>query len=142
MDTAGTMTTRKTEGWQARLTAYLAASSTTPFRPGRLDCATFAAGAVEAMTGVDLAADWRGKYRTLEAGRARLAKAGYADQVALVASLLPEVHPAMAHAGDVAVVDEDGAPALGIVQGEMIYVVTPQGFGLVPRSRMVRAFSV
>lgn len=134
--------TRKTLGWQNRLTAYLAASATAPFRPGTLDCATFAAGAVEAMTGVDLAAEWRGRYRTLEAGRAMLAEAGFADQVDLVASLLPDVPPAMAHAGDVAVVEEAGVPALGIVQGEMIYVVTPAGFGLVPRDRMVRAFSV
>lgn len=128
--------------WRTRLVAYIAQHAGSEFRPGRMDCALFAAGAVAAMTGVDPARGWRGAYRSLKVGQEKLQAAGHADHVAFLASLLPEVPTAFAHQGDVAVVEDDGVPCLGIVQGEMIYVVTLQGFGLVPRERMVRAFSV
>jgi len=74
--------------WKKRLTAYLAEVVDRPFKPGQHDCALFVAGAVQAMTGDDLAKGWRG-YRSLTAGRRALAKRGYSDQVALAASMLP-----------------------------------------------------
>lgn len=58
------------EDWHARLAAYVFDAGRTPFAYGSHDCALFAAGAVEAMTGTDLAAGWRGIYRTL-AGASR-----------------------------------------------------------------------
>ena len=77
--------------WRPRLTEYLARVAGARFRPGQHDCALFAAGAVEAMTGHDPAAEWRGTYRTLEEGRVVLAGQGYADQVGLVADLFQAV---------------------------------------------------
>lgn len=129
--------------WQARLTDYVTPlMAHADFVPGRLDCALFADGAVEAMTGTSLAADFRG-YRTLSGGYRKLRKAGLEDHVALVAAHLREVPPAMAHQGDVAVVGTDDGPALGIVQGEMVYCMRPAGgIGLVPLLMADRAFHV
>lgn len=127
--------------WESRLVAYLSAAAPKAFAFGENDCALFTAGAVEAMTGVDLATKWRGKYRSLKTGFTRLAKAGFSDHVALAASLLPEVPPAFAWKGDIAVVPGDfGAGALGVVQGEGVYVLTATGLGIVPRLNIVRAF--
>lgn len=54
--------------WDRRLDAYLAAAAARPFvwggGAGGQDCVLFALGAVEAMTGVDGAADIRGRYTT------------------------------------------------------------------------------
>jgi hypothetical protein len=130
--------------WHARLTRYLALVSRAPFQPGTLDCATFAAGAVEAQTGVDLAADWRG-YTSLEEGFQRLSQAGLEDHVALVASLLEEVPPHLAEPGDIAVLALGrNLPSLGVVQGEAVYVLVEDGTGLhpVPRRWIDRAFRV
>jgi hypothetical protein len=135
----------KTQGWQHRLTAYLSSVAALPFEAGKLDCALFTAGAVAAMTGVDHARGWRGKYRSLAKGRKVLEKAGFADHVALAASLYPEVAPIMAQEGDIAVVPaEDGEIgfALGIVQGPMIYVMGHTGLTLVPLTSATRAFRV
>lgn len=129
--------------WRADLSAYLAAQARRRFRPGATDCALFAAGAVQAMTGEDLAAAWRGTYRSLRAGQAALVAAGFADHVALAADLLPEIAPSYAAVGDVAVLPGEGtAWALGIVQGSAVYCLRPAGLALVSRLHITRAFAV
>lgn len=128
--------------WHPRLIEYLGATYGQPFAEGHFDCALFAAGAVEAMSGADLSAQWRGRYSSTRGGLRVLRKAGFADHVALVASLLEECPVAYARAGDVAVVTSDGQPCLGIVQGEFIYVISPNGAATVPLRSAVRAFRV
>lgn len=132
---------RRLVDWRARLTAYLAQVSGKSFRPGRHDCALFVAGAVEAMTGVDHARGWRG-YRSLATGQKKLEARGFADHIALIANILPEVSPIMAQVGDLAVVESDGDQALGIVQGAYVYVLRPDGAGLVLLTDVTRAFRV
>lgn len=129
--------------WRLRLVEFVAGVSRVEFKPGSHDCALFAAGGVEAITGVDLASDWRATYRTLSAGRRALLAAGFSDHVEFVARLLPEIASSMAQVGDVAVVPgEDGEFALGIVQGEGVYCLRPDGLAVVSRLQMVRAFRV
>lgn len=112
---------------------------TKPFRPGSHDCALFAAGWVRFLTGEDLTAGLRGKYKTLKKGQELLEAQGFKSHVDLAASRLSEIHPAFAQIGDVAVVDED---ALGIVAGDFIYVLKPSGLATVSRLRATRAFQV
>lgn len=128
--------------WKARLTDFVVRAAREPYALGRHDCALFAAGAVEAVTGHDPAADWRGDYGSKTAGLRALRQAGHADHIAVAAALLEEIHPAFAAAGDIAVVADDptGASVLGVVQGEMVYVLRETGLGLVPRTAMTRAF--
>ena len=121
------------------LIAYAAEAGQKPFRPGRHDCALFAAGWVKLVTGWDLARGWRSTYRSLKRGQQLLEEAGFADHVAFAASHLPEILPAFAQVGDLAVLETQ---AFGIVAGEMIYCLRPNGLGLVPRSAMRRAFQV
>jgi hypothetical protein len=129
--------------WRTRLEDYLARVAGQPFRPGRHDCALFVAGAVEAMTGEDPAAAWRGAYRSLDAGQDALQAAGFADHVALVAAACEEVPPALAAVGDIAVLPGAGkGAALGLVQGAAVYVLHPGGLGLVNRLHVERAFRV
>ncbi len=127
--------------WRRRLELYLRDASTRPFRPGRHDCALFAAGAVKAMTGTDLAKGWRG-YSSLKAGQTKLSKEGFDDHIALAASILPEVEPIFAQVGDIAVVDGDTENAFGVVQGANIFVLRRTGLGTVPLTAAKRAFRV
>ena len=121
------------------LIAYAAEAGARPFRPGRHDCALFAAGWVRQVTGQDLARGWRSRYRGIKHGQHLLQQAGFADHVALAAAHLPGIAPAFAQIGDIAVLEDH---ALGIVAGEMIYCLRPDGLGLVPRGQMRRAFAV
>lgn len=142
---------KRREDWKARLIAYLAASHSTPFQEGIHDCALFAAGAVEAMTGVDYAAPYRGRYKTTRGGYRILRKDGYADHVALCAACLPEIRdatgapqPSMAQAGDITVLEGTDGLALGVVQGEWIYVLDAgrAHIGVRPFRDALRAFHV
>ena len=118
---------------------YVADAGSRPFRPGRHDCALFAAGWVKLVTGQDLARGWRSRYRSLRGGQKLMEEAGFRDHVDLAAAHLPEIVPAFAQIGDLAVLEDD---AFGIVSGEMIYCLKPKGLGLVPRGEMRRAFAV
>lgn len=131
------------DDWRSRLDAYIAAAAREPFRPGRHDCALFAAGAVRAMTGDDPARGWRSKYRSLRRGRELLAEAGYDGPVDMAAARYPEIHPSAALPGDLAALtDDEGAPALGVVQGSRIYVLSLRGIATVPLTAAERAFRV
>lgn len=53
---------KRKEDWPERLAEYLDAREFAPFRWGLNDCGLFAADAILEMTGVDVAANVRGKY--------------------------------------------------------------------------------
>ena len=125
----------------ALLQDYLADQAMRTLRPGQHDCALFAAGWVERLTGRDPAAAWRGRYRTFAQGRALLAAEGLGDHVDLASRDLTGVAGWMqARPGDIAVIEEAGAPAFGIVGGRFIHVLAPRGLDVVPLARAVRVF--
>ena len=130
--------------WRSKLAFYLHSIAAKPFVWGGHDCALFAAGAVEAMTGHDFAAEFRGRYNTSIGGMRILRKAGFSDHAALAASLFMEVKPAFAHVGDIAVVDTEQGAALGVVQGSRVYVLRPAeaGVGTVDLLDASRVFRV
>lgn len=128
----GPVELKRKPNWRAELMAYLGDCARNPFDEGTHDCALFLAGGVEAMTGVDFAADYRGHYTSTRQGLKILRENGFRDHVALATYHLPHKAVAFANEGDGAVVPEDGTEALGIVQGAMIYVLRPGGLGAVP----------
>lgn len=138
------MTICRYHDWRSRLSAYLYEIAHKPFVWGEHDCALFAAGAVQAMTGQDFAANYRGRYKTFRGGLRHLRKAGFADHAAFAVSLFEEVPPASAHVGDVAAVEIEGGIALGVVQGQRIYVLRPDeaGIGTVGLLDAARTFHV
>lgn len=120
------------------LHAYLASWRERPFEAGAADCAQFARGWVRLRTGRDVGAGV--EYATIADGIAALRRQGIRDHVALVERALPEIHPAMAAAGDIAVVDAEDGPALAIVGGEHVYALGRDGLCVMPRSKAKRAF--
>ena len=134
---------RKTN-WRPLLAAYVESVAHTPFAWGSHDCALFAAGAVEAMTGEDIAKGFRGRYTTLAGGLRLLKKSGHNTHADLATSLFEEVHPSQAQVGDLAAIEVDGGMALGVVQGERIYVIGPgeSRLGTVALRQAARAFRV
>lgn len=133
---------RRLPGWQPRLRAYLANVQREPFQYGRLDCGLFAAGAVAAMTGMDPARKWRGRYSTFKGALRALRKDGFDDQVAVARALFQEIPVLTAREGDWAVVDGDGGPALGVVVGAQIAVMMPAGLGFQDLTTARTAFRV
>lgn len=132
----------RVQGWRSILADYVAGAAGAPYQPGTADCALFAAGAVDAITGSDHRRVWAGRYRCVTGGQRILRRAGHADVAALVAAHLPEVPVAYARPGDLVVLSGTDGLALGVVQGEGIYVLTPAGLATVPLLTALRAFRV
>lgn len=129
--------------WKPRLALYLSQVVRKGFAPGAHDCALFAAGAVEAMTGIDIAAPFRGRYRTIRGGIRILRAAGHADHIALARVHFAEVHKSRATPGDLAILPTEDGMALGVVHGEMVFVLSARGgMGMKPVQSAVRILQV
>lgn len=128
--------------WYQRLVQYLESVAIRPYEDGVHDCALFFAGAVEAMTGVDYAEPYRGRYSTIRGGIRILRKDGFDDHVALAAHHLKEKPVSFANVGDGAVIETEDGPSLGVVQGEYIYALGPEGQLLFDLTTAVRCFEV
>ena len=124
--------------WEKRLVAVTEAHMNTPLVWGKSDCLLTTCDAIEAMTGVDPAADIRGKYKS-RAGAYRLIKQrGYDSLGAVLADRFEEIGTAMAQRGDV-----------GIYQNTVGYfceygfaVKGEDGLRFIPRTMAERAFKV
>ncbi len=88
----------KRSDFAERLHAAVAARRGQPFQWGENDCALFACDLVEAATGVDYAAPFRGRYRTA-AGAARALKRFVAGSRRLARPAAPPGHPRDHNAG-------------------------------------------
>lgn len=137
----------KLSGWRGRLAVVLSTNETKEFSWGENDCFMgIVVPAVEAMIGIDIGAEYRGSYDSEESAITALARFGFADLVDLVASKFPEVPPALAQVGDIAVIPHEGAGGfggtLGIVTGERIISLVPTGRATVKLMRASRAFRV
>lgn len=129
--------------WRARLSAEIEAHRCEAFSWGARDCALgLAAGAVEAMTDTDLRRGWRGKYRTAAGALRALRASGYETLGDATAAVLPEVHPAFARDGDLALIEEGQIGALAIFNGSTLIVLTLDGLGVRERDAARRAFKV
>ena len=140
MSTIPTLT--RQPGWPERLVALIEDRRRTPFAWGVHDCCLFAADAVLAITGTDLAADWRGTYSSEHSAARMLQQQGGCE--ALVARHLPAyTHPLMAHRGDVVCVDLEGRATLGVVVGNGFWAA-PGEHGLVmrPMAEVQRVYAV
>lgn len=138
--------------WVARLHDFIDAVKRNAFDWKSLNCAEhFAAGAVLAMTDVDVAAPYRGSYRTAKGAAQVMKRNGFGNLAEMVAAHLPEItgvdgEPFVGGAtmGDIAAIPKDDAFGftLGVVNGEMILVLGETGMGMVPLFSATRAFRV
>lgn len=134
---------RRLPDWPARLHAFVDGVKRQPFDYGSHNCAQhWAAGAVKAMTGEDVAKGYR--FKTARGALSAMKRAGFNNIADMAASMLPEIHISQARVGDIAAVPKDDVFGftLGIVNGEMILVLREDGMGLVPLFDATRAFRV
>lgn len=122
--------------WHSRFVTFIDSVRITPFDWSVADCGpSFAGAAVEVLTGApNPVAEYIGKYETRAGAVRAMKEAGFKDLKEAVAAFLGDpVHPSRGFTGDVAVIP-DGSPlgyALGIVNGERIFVRRPDGLGTV-----------
>jgi len=113
----------RVEGWPRDLHAFLLGRAEAGFAWGRNDCFLFAADAILAMTGVDIADVFRGKYATALGAKRLIRRVTGGGTVAEVAEwcaarhgLAELAHPLCAQRGDlVTLANGDGREIAGIV---------------------------
>jgi hypothetical protein len=146
------MTLTRTDHWATRaLHDFLIARARAPFVWGEHDCALFAADAVQAMTGVDIAADFRGKYSSEAEAFALIKELTGGETVADAAAwcaakhgMLEWKHPLMAQRGDLVVLEESGRLIAGIVSlnGRQLLCAGESGLHRLPITDIKRAWHV
>lgn len=134
-------TSMKPEGWEGRLGAFLADARGRKFRWGIWDCCLFAAGAVEAITGIDPAAELRGKYMTKKEARLLMsdfAGGGVSETIWRIASGYgcKEVSVLTAQRGDIVIAETSLGDALGVIgmDGRFALFAGPEGVTTLPVS--------
>jgi hypothetical protein len=144
--------TRKGD-WQSQLDRFLAARADDSFHYGAWDCCLLVCDAVRAMTGVDMAAWFRGRYANRAEAKTLIREytRGLSSSVASVARTvaaahgLPIVEPALAQRGDVVLIRRNSREfSLGIVslKGGSVLVLTPKGIRPIPLSLAVTAWRI
>jgi hypothetical protein len=128
----------RVDHWRSKLLAFLDSQEREPFAYGVNDCLLMTAGAVAAVTGVDHAAPYRGRYTTLRGGKRVIGM----TPLDLVASILPEILPVEAGDGDIAAKRESAEWSFGVIVGAHFYVRTETGLGILPRGDAEKAFRV
>jgi len=130
-------------GWTSLLAARLEAARDKPFVWGQHDCATWAFDLRRDLTGgEDVAALWRGRYRTQMGAVRVLRRLGWHSLEAAGLDLLgaPLANLMLAQRGDMVLGGED--PAFGICIGAQAGFVSPEGLVLLPLDRCHLAWRV
>jgi hypothetical protein len=118
--------------WRGRFEAVFDDIMTRPFEWQVHDCGPGLAGrTVLALTGVDLCSQYAGDYHDLASAVRLVRSLGHETLGGLVGSMLPQIHPSHARLGDIAAIEVKSplGHALGVVNGERIYVLTEMGVG-------------
>jgi hypothetical protein len=139
-------------GWDVvYLHQFFTARSKMPFAWGTNDCCTFAADAILAMTGTDIAAPFRGKYTDLASALGAIKAVTKVGKVssgvahcATKAGLAELTQPAMARRGDLVLVEDNDTWVAGVVHlnGRNVAVVGKDGVVLKALNTIRRAWRV
>ncbi|HXJ41389.1 MAG TPA: hypothetical protein VNH18_19060 [Bryobacteraceae bacterium] len=136
--------------WQSRLERFISAHRADTFAYGRWDCCLFVCSAIEAMTGTDIAARFRGKYTSRRGAMAAVREVTGRASVRSVAEdaamqfEMPTIPVRQAKRGDMALIQRGGGPSLGLVSlnGRDVLVVGEGGLVAVPISLALGAWGV
>ena len=127
--------------WQARFAALCLARQHQPFAWGSHDCCLWAADAVQALTGLDFAAEHRGLYADAEGAARLLHRLGGVGSIA-AAVLGAPVPVSRATVGDVLLLQQDGRKALGVCNGSAALAAGPQGLAVLGMDTALAAWKV
>ncbi|MBF0270313.1 MAG: hypothetical protein HQL44_17165 [Alphaproteobacteria bacterium] len=129
------------------MSAMIASAHGRAFEWGSFDCCLWACDVVEALTGVDPAAPFRGRYKSKRGAFValkRFAGGGMLETARKIADDLscPEVPVKTARRGDVVLLERDDGPALGVCVGKDVAAASLTGLCLVPLKEASHAWRV
>lgn len=132
---------QRLEDWPTRLSEFIEARRERAFSWGDSDCCLFVCDAIEAMSGADPGARWRGLYASEKGARRVLRDNG---GVAGIATLVlgQAVPAALAGRGDVVQIDTPHGEALALCLGGLIAAQGPDGIEFLDMKQAKAAWKV
>ena len=132
---------QRLEDWPTRLSEFIEARRERAFSWGYSDCCLFVCDGIEAMTGTNPGARWRGLYASEKGARRVLRDNG---GVAGIATLVlgAAVPPALAGRGDVVLIDTPHGEALALCLGVLIAAQGQTGIEFMEQKRAKAAWKV
>jgi len=116
----------RVENWPVILAAEIQKARKRAFSFGRADCALWAADVVQAITGADPAAPWRGSYGDRHGALKLLAQFGGLREAA-TALLGEPIATSFAQRGDVVLLAGPEGYSLGICEGALLWAMGEEG---------------
>lgn len=129
------------ESWPEALIDFIESRRNTPFEWGVQDCTLFAADAVLATTGIDLASEYRGAYSS-QFGAARIVSDAGGFRTLVSNKLGSEINPKLAQRGDLVLIIQNGSEALAVCIGSEMIAAGYEGLVMKPMSEAVTAWRV
>ena len=126
--------------WVDQMFATIEAHTDLPFEWGVNDCCIFVARVIDAMTSSTIEADLSAEYHDEETALAFIASHGSLE--AAVSVFLGDPVPGMAMRGDAVLLDGGNGPALGIMLGDVIAAMGPDGIVYMPRGAALMRWAV
>lgn len=124
--------------WDQLLNEYIALKRDEPFQYGKNDCCMFAAGAVEAITGIDPMSEFRNEYDNLKTSIIALKNIGNGDLESTLDAKFPEIPVSSAQRGDLAFFSD----SIGVISGDFAWFVSDDGLERIYREDWDKAWSV
>jgi hypothetical protein len=136
---------RRVDNWQIILASELAKPRM--FSWGSNDCCTFACDIIEALTGIDPAKTFRGKYDSAIGCFKEIKRQGYAGVDDAATTLFESygfktIPVLMAQRGDVVLANIDNNETLGVVSDAGAMFISYGGYVLVNPSEMQKAWRI
>ena len=131
--------------WPEKLFAVVKTAQRSKFIWGENDCALFACDCAKAMTGVDYAERFRGKYTTRKEAEVALKKIEGVNNLSELADkyLGERISTSVVQRGDVVLLTVDSLQVLGIVTGNgAVFLALSGGIQVVPLKECSCAWSV
>ena len=128
----------RVSNWEQALSDYLFERSDMPFEYGKNDCCTFAAGAVQAMTGINPMEEFVGKYKSMASSVRAISNSGFDGLEQIMDSKFDSIPIGFASTGDLAFFNE----SVGVVVGGKAAFVSEDGFVLISREKWDKAWGV
>ena len=136
---------KRTKNWERKFRETIETARDRPFLWGHHDCMTFASSVIQAITGApDILGKWRGRYKSAKDFKnlCNLWENGFKQAAEDLLADFKVIHPKKAQRGDVALVEQNGREAMGIVNGSTVIVLAEDGIFSISRNLIKQAWGV
>lgn len=131
---------KRLNDWPTQLANFLLEKQKQPFEWGSNDCCLFAADAILAMGGRDVAKDVRGRYKTAIGAHRIMKKLGAGSLVELLTQRLGEPDGVITR-GSIIVVESNGEQVAGVFY-QKPWALTERGLRGMPLESVVQSWSL